>query len=152
MKLKIHRLRDNAVLPEVKTVGSAGYDLTVSSIVGCESEKVDGIFLKPGDIVRFGAGFSMEMEPGYVADIRSRSGMAIKRGLAVVNSPGTIDSDYRGEIVVAIINLGKDSQLINIGDRIAQMLFFKHENPYIEEDENLSQTSRGDGGFGSTGL
>ena len=152
MKLKLHKLRDNATLPENKTVGSAGYDLTVSNIIEDNVQiDLDTVILEPGDIVKFGTGFSMEMEPGYVADIRSRSGMAIKYGLAVVNSPGTIDSDYRGEIVVAIINLGKYRQRISVGDRIAQMVFFKHERPEIEEVNELSETDRGSNGFGSTG-
>ena len=96
-------------------------------------------------------GLSIELPEGYEAQIRPRSGLAYKHGITVLNSPGTIDADYRGEIKVLLINLSNDNFLINNGDRIAQMVIAKHESVSLIDVQNINITDRADGGFGSTG-
>jgi dUTP pyrophosphatase len=96
-------------------------------------------------------GLFLELPAGVEAQVRPRSGLALKKGITVLNSPGTIDADYRGEVGVILINLSKDKFSINPGDRIAQLVFAKHEQADFQEVEVLSETDRGEGGFGSTG-
>lgn len=129
-------------LPSYQTIGSAGMDLTANL--------TEPITLKPMERTLIPTGLFMALPQGFEAQIRPRSGMASKRGITVVNAPGTIDSDYRGEIKVAIINLDTQDQTIIDGDRVAQMVIAKHETISWTQVESLDETQRGSGGFGST--
>ena len=142
MKLKIINNSKNE-MPAYATAGSAGFDLRANI--------KEPITLQNGERRLFPTGLSMEIEVGYEGQVRPRSGLAFKQGLTVLNSPGTIDSDYRGDVGVILINLSGTAQIINPGDRIAQMVFAKYEIAEIESTSELSSTERGDGGFGSTG-
>ena len=142
MKVKIIN-RSAHALPQYETAGSAGMDLRANI-----SEE---IVLDMLERTLVPTGLFMEIPLGYEAQIRPRSGMAIKHGLCVPNSPGTIDSDYRGEIKVAVINLSKEKVTIKNGDRIAQMVIAKHEYAEWHEVDILEESDRGAGGFGSTG-
>jgi dUTP pyrophosphatase len=141
MILKIKKLSNDAIMPEYKTSQSAGMDL-------CANE--DAI-IKPMEIKLISTGLSFEIENGFEAQIRPRSGLSLK-GITVANSPGTIDADYRGEIKIVLINLGKEDYKIAKGDRIAQAVIAKAEQAIIQNADELSETSRGSKGFGSTGL
>lgn len=146
MKVFIKRVENarDIPLPCFMTEGSAGMDLRAN---------VDGaVSLLPGTIKLVPTGISIALPQGYEAQIRPRSGLALKYGISMVNTPGTIDSDYRGEINVIMINFGKEEFIINRGDRIAQMVINKIEVPEIIEVEELDNTTRGNEGFGSTGL
>ena len=141
MKIKIIN-KSQHPLPKYQTEHSAGMDICANL-----SEKIT---LKSFERKLIPTGLFMQLPPGYEAQVRPRSGLAIKNGISVLNSPGTIDADYRGEIGVILVNLSADEFSINNGDRIAQMVIAKHENPtWIEVDE-LEETERGEGGFGST--
>ena len=109
------------------------------------------ITLKPMERGLVKTGFFMELPAGYEAQVRPRSGLALKKGITVLNSPGTIDADYRGEICVILINLGQEDFIIGDGERIAQMVIARHEQAEIVEVQELSNTERGAGGFGHTG-
>jgi dUTP pyrophosphatase len=143
MKIKI--VKNNPFkLPEYETKGSAGVDLQAN---------VDSpVVLKPMERYLVPTGLFIEIPEGYEAQVRARSGLAIKHGISLVNGIGTIDSDYRGEIKVILINLGDKDFTINSGDRIAQMVFIKHEQADFELVEVLDETERGAGGFGHTGV
>lgn len=144
--LLIERLPDarDLPLPAYATSGSAGMDLLAA---------VEGdVVLAPGDRALIPTGIRIAVPPGYEAQVRPRSGLALKYGLALVNSPGTIDSDYRGPVQVIIINLGHDSISIHRGDRIAQMIIAPVTRARLFESEHLPDTERGDGGFGHTGI
>ncbi|MEM0994683.1 MAG: dUTP diphosphatase [Bacteroidota bacterium] len=143
MKVKIINTSDNP-LPAYKTAGSAGMDLCAHI-----SEPITLASLERRLIP---TGLFIELPLGYEAQVRPRSGLAIKKGLSMPNTPGTIDSDYRGEIKVPIINLSKETQTIQSGERIAQMVIAKHELVEWEAVEVLSDSERGSGGFGSTGI
>ena len=110
------------------------------------------VTLQPLERKLLPTGLSMELPAGYEAQIRPRSGLALKRGLTVLNSPGTIDADYRGEIGIILINLSQEPQTIESGERIAQMVIARHEQPEVVEVETLSDTERGAGGFGHSGV
>lgn len=146
MDLKILNVSNNA-LPEYKTKDSSGLDL--------RAYLPDGpLTLQPGQRRVIPTGLYMEIEPGYEGQVRPRSGRAVKQGLTVINSPGTIDADYRGEVGVPLINLSTEPQTIENGDRIAQIVFSAYEKVEITEVgaiEELSDTERGAGGFGHTG-
>jgi dUTP pyrophosphatase len=142
--LKIMKLSSNAKLPHYATEGAAGMDLCY-----CGNEK---IIIQPHQKAIVPTGIAIELEKGYEAQIRPRSGLAAKNSITVLNSPGTIDSDYRGEIKVILINLGKEDFVIEHDMRIAQMVIAKYDVPQILEVSNLDDTNRGTGGFGSTGL
>lgn len=144
MKLFIKKLQSDIEIPKYMTEGAAGMDL-------CAAVENDTI-LKKGEIKLIPTGIAISIEKGYEAQIRPRSGLAIKYGISLVNTPGTIDSDYRGEINIIMINFGQDDFLIKRGDRIAQMVINKIETPSIVEVESLDDTLRGKGGFGSTGI
>ncbi len=144
MKLFIKKLQSDIEIPKYMTEGAAGMDL-------CAAVENDTI-LKKGEIKLIPTGIAISIEKGYEAQIRPRSGLAIKHGISLVNTPGTIDSDYRGEINIIMINFGQDDFLIKRGDRIAQMVINKIETPSIIEVESLDDTLRGKGGFGSTGI
>ena len=133
----------NHPLPEHKTSGSAGVDLTA---------KLDAsVVLQPGEFKLIKTGLFIAIPEGYEAQVRPRSGLAFKHGITVLNSPGTIDADYRGEVGVILINHGKESFEINDGERIAQMVIAKHETIEWNLTDSLDSTTRGAGGFGSTG-
>ena len=142
MKVKIINKSDHP-LPNYETLESAGMDLR-SNI------KTD-ITLKPNQRAIVPTGIFIALPKGYEAQVRSRSGLAAKYGVTVLNSPGTIDADYRGEIGVILINFSENDFIIKNGDRIAQIVIAKHERTIWEECKDLSKTKRGSGGFGSTG-
>ena len=131
-------------LPAYETNGSSGMDIRAWT----EEE----IILRPGDIKLVPTGISISIPPGYEAQIRPRSGLALKHGIGLVNSPGTIDSDYRGEIGIIMVNFGKEPFIIRRGDRIAQMVIARIYQARILEVEDLESTVRGDGGFGHSGI
>ena len=131
-------------LPSYETLGSAGMDLRAF---------IDKPFtLKPLERAIVKTGLFIELPLGHEAQVRPRSGLAAKKGITVLNSPGTIDADYRGEIGVILVNLSNDNFTIEPGERIAQLVISKHERVVWEETEKLNETSRGAGGFGSTGV
>jgi dUTP pyrophosphatase len=131
-------------LPEYQTAGSAGMDL--------RAWLPEPVVLAPMARKLIPTGLYMALPQGVEAQIRPRSGLAIKRGLTMVNTPGTIDSDYRGEIMVAMINLSGEEQVINDGERIAQMIVARYDRVEWESVEVLEDTARGEGGFGHSGI
>lgn len=142
-ELLIKVVSKSGSLPQFATSGSAGADIRAM---------LDGpVLIKPGDIAGIKTGLYMEIPEGYEVQIRARSGLAIRHGISMINGIGTIDSDYRGEVIVPLINLGKEDFVVNDGDRIAQMLVCKYESFKWQEEEVLSDTERGQGGFGHTG-
>jgi dUTP pyrophosphatase len=144
--LKIKKLENSKglALPKYETNGSAGMDL-IASID-------EDIIIKSGEIKLIKTGIAIALEKGSEAQIRPRSGLALKNGITVLNTPGTIDSDYRGEICVILINHSKLDFVVSRGMRIAQMIIAKYEQAEIIEVENLDETIRGASGFGSTGV
>ena len=143
--LKIKRLKKSDLpLPAYETDGSAGMDLRASLD--------DDVTLEPGDIKLVPTGISVSIPRGYEGQIRPRSGLALKHGIGLVNSPGTIDSDYRGEVRIIMINHGRKSFTIKHGDRIAQMIITGICHAAVEEVPELDSTDRGQGGFGHSGI
>ena len=130
-------------LPEYQTSGSAGMDLCANLD--------EPITIQPLERVIIPTGLFIAIPQGFEAQIRPRSGMAIKKGITVINAPGTIDSDYRGELKVGLVNLSNETQVIPDGERIAQMVLAKHEVVTWQLVDNLDETVRGEGGFGHTG-
>ena len=143
MVLKIVN-KSNNKLPKYETELSAGMDVRAFLDSSITLEPLDRILVKTG--------LCAELEKGFEIQVRPRSGLALKKGITVLNSPGTIDADYRGEIGVILINLSKEKFVISSGDRIAQLVVCKHEQPKIILSSSLSETQRGDKGFGSTGI
>lgn len=141
--LKIQRLPNNKSIPQYQTKGAAGMDLCAA----IDSE----IVLKPLERVLIPTGLKIELEHGYEAQIRPRSGLSIKYGITLINCVGTIDEDYRGEVCIPLVNLSNESYTIKPDERIAQMVICKVEQADIEVAVELSETERGEGGFGSTG-
>ncbi len=131
-------------LPRYETPGSAGMDL--------RAHLNEPVVLAPLERALVPTGLFIELQEGYEAQIRPRSGIALKRGLTMLNSPGTIDSDYRGEIKCIVVNLSNETQTIEPGERIAQMVIARYEQVVWEEVSELNDTERGAGGFGSTRL
>jgi dUTP pyrophosphatase len=131
-------------LPSYETIASAGMDLRANI--------PESIILKPLERAIVKTGLFIALPVGTEAQVRPRSGLAAKKGITVLNSPGTVDADYRGEIGVILVNLSNNDFIINDGERIAQLVIAKHERASWEEVEILSKTERGSGGFGSTGL
>lgn len=144
MKLKFRKIHPDAIVPEYATEGAAGLDL-------CARISHE-IFLHPGVRFTCPTGIAIELPEGFEAQIRPRSGLAKKHGVTVLNAPGTIDFDFRGEIGVILINLGDEAFTIKPGDRIAQMVIAPFIRVELEQSGQLSDTERGDGGFGSTGV
>jgi dUTP pyrophosphatase len=142
MKIKIIN-KSNHDLPHYETLASAGMDLRAN----ISEPRV----LKPLERSIVGTGLFIELPVGIEAQVRPRSGLAAKKGITVLNAPGTIDADYRGEVGVILVNLSNEEFIINNGERIAQLVIAKHERAEWEEVEVLSETDRGEGGFGSTG-
>jgi dUTP pyrophosphatase len=141
--LRFRRLSARASIPAYQTPQSAGMDLSA-----CLDAPLT---IAPGDIAMVPCGFAMAIPPGYEAQVRPRSGLASKFGISMPNAPGTIDADYRGEVKVPLINLGRGPFVVEPGMRIAQMVIAKVEHVEIVEVEELDETVRGVGGFGSTG-
>ena len=141
MKIKFKKLNEEAIIPEFKTSGAAGMDIA----------SIESVTLEPMQFKIVKTGLAVEIPDGYEIQVRPRSGMACKKGITVINTPGTIDADYRGEIGVGLINLSPVSVLIGHGERIAQLIVNKIEQPEIEVVTELSDTERGAGGFGHTG-
>lgn len=143
--IKVRVLRDTAnPLPTYETADSAGMDL--------RAHLDEPVALAPGERVLIPTGLRLEIPPGYEGQVRPRSGLALKRGLTVLNAPGTVDADYRGDVGVILINLSQEEQRIEPGDRIAQLLFAPVVRAELAEVENLADSERGRGGFGSTGV
>ncbi len=143
LKVKVLPHGEGLPLPSYATPLSAGMDLRAA---------IDKpVKIEPGERVLIPTGLMMEIPAGFEGQVRPRSGLALKKGLTLVNSPGTIDADYRGEVKVILINLGKESVEINRGDRIAQLVIVPVVQVNLEVSHELSETERGDGGFGSTG-
>ena len=142
VKLLIKKLHKNIILPEYKTDGSSGMDLMANV--------EQTVKILPGEKKIISTGIMVAIPEQYEIQIRPRSGLAAKNGISVLNTPGTIDSDYRGEIKVILINLGKDIFQINKNDRIAQMIICPIIKVELKEVESLPKTIRGGGGFGST--
>ena len=143
MILKIFRMEHNKSVPEYKTEGAAGMDLCAAI--------TEPITLKPLERYLVPTGLKIELEHGYEAQIRPRSGLSIKHGISLINCVGTVDEDYRGEVCVGVVNLSNDTYTIQPDERIAQMIIAKVEQAKIEVVTELSETARGEGGFGSTG-
>ena len=143
MKIKVVN-KSKHPLPHYATTQSAGMDL--------RANLDEPIILKPLDRTLVKTGIFMELPMGYEAQVRPRSGLAFKKGITVLNTPGTIDADYRGEVGVILVNLSNKDFVIEDGERVAQMVIAKHEQPSWEEVEVLIETERGAGGFGSTGI
>ncbi len=144
MKIKVINQSHHA-LPQYETPLSAGMDL--------RAFLPDGpVTLKPMERTLVKTGLFIELPQGYEAQIRPRSGLALKKGITLLNTPGTIDADYRGEIGVILVNLSADEFVVNDGERIAQMVIARHETAEWEESTALSDTERGTGGFGHTGV
>ncbi|MGV3697670.1 dUTP diphosphatase [Flavobacterium sp.] len=131
-------------LPNYETIASAGMDLRANL-----SEPIE---LKPLERAIIKTGLFIELPIGYEAQVRPRSGLAAKKGITVLNSPGTVDADYRGEIGVILVNLSNENFVVENGERIAQLIIAKHERAEWIAVKALSETSRGEGGFGSTGV
>ena len=146
MIVKIKRLENNQdlPLPKYETLGSAGMDLMAAID--------EDLVIKSGERKLVKTGLALALEIGYEAQVRPRSGLALKNGITVLNTPGTIDSDYRGEVCVILINHSKEDFVITRGMRIAQMIIAPYVQAKIEEVNDLSETKRGSAGFGSTGV
>lgn len=139
--IEFKKLNDNAVLPSFANEGDAGLDIC----------SVQDLVLEPGKRALVKTGVAIQLPKGWEAQVRSRSGLAYKHGVAVLNSPGTIDEPYRGEIGVILINHGEEPYVISVGDRIAQLVLRRTEDVIPVFVDELTETNRGTGGFGSTG-
>jgi dUTP pyrophosphatase len=143
IQVQVKKINQSAEIPKYMTTGSAGCD-----VKACLPQPLE---ILPGKRAAVPTGLAFGIPEGYEVQVRPRSGLSIKQGLTVVNSPGTIDSDYRGEVMVLMINLGAEPVRLQHGDRIAQLVIKKVEQIQWESVDDLSQTDRGAGGFGSTG-
>ena len=146
MKVEIAHIAgsEDMSLPKYMTEHASGMDLSAAV--------KEDMVLKPGEIKLVPTGIQIGIPPGYEGQVRPRSGLALKYGISIVNSPGTIDADYRGEVGVILVNLGKKDFLIRRGDRIAQLIINKISRANLVYVKKLAKTSRNDGGFGHTGL
>lgn len=144
LKVKIRKTVESAKLPQKMTPNSSGYDIFANVI--------DEVTIPPQEAALVSAGFSLEIPPGYEAQIRPRSGLALKNKIGILNTPGTIDSDFRGDVQIILFNFGKKEFLVTPYMRIAQMVFTKVEEAVFEEQDHLNQSKRNAGGFGHTGL
>lgn len=143
VKVKIVNVSGNEI-PKYETTMSAGMDL--------RANLKEDVLLKPGGRALIPTGIRIQLPEGYEAQVRPRSGLAIKKGVTVLNAPGTVDADYRGDVGVILINHGFEDFIIRNGDRIAQMVIAKHERAEWVEVSNLDETERGEGGFGHSGI
>lgn len=144
IKVKVKQIAKNFPLPAYQTEDSSGLDLYAAI--------VDSIFIQPGEIKLIPTGIKLSIPSGYEGQIRPRSGLALKHGITVLNTPGTIDADYRGVVNIILINLGEQTVRINSGDRIAQLIFNRVIKAEFELAEELDETKRRNGGFGHTGV
>ena len=142
MEVKVKKLDENARAPEMAHEGDSGFDLYAS----------ESATLRPGERKLIATGLSVEVPQGFEAQVRPKSGLAIKSGITVLNTPGTVDAGYRGEVKVILVNLSDQEYKIEKGKKIAQMVFAKVECPELKIVNELGETKRGEGGFGSTGL
>ncbi len=142
MKIKIQKIHPNALVPKYQTEGSSGFDL----------HAVEEVMIKPHSVGLVKIGICLSLEVGYELQVRTRSGLALNHQVMVLNSPGTVDNDYRGEIKVILANLSDKDFKVQVGDRIAQGVVQKTYKAEFIECERLDETSRGSGGFGSTGV
>ena len=140
-KIRIKKIRDNAVTPRYEHDGDAGMDLYA----------VEDSVLHPGERKLIPTGFQVEVPKGYEMQVRPKSGLALKHGITVLNTPGTVDSCYRGEVGVIILNTSDRDYEVNAGEKVAQAVIARVEKAVVEEVEELTETQRGAGGFGSTG-
>ncbi len=144
LEVRFRRLRPTSRVPVRATEGASGYDLFAD---------IDApVTVEPGKRVQIGVGVALEIPPGYEGEIRPRSGLSLRYGITLLNSPGTVDSDYRGEIKVILINLGDGPFTVVPGMRVAQLVIRKVESVKFVESDTLSSTERGGGGFGHTGI
>ena len=146
LKLRVYRMRDNAVVPRYETSGAAGMDLAA-----CLDSPLT---IAPGATARVPTGLQVALPPGHEAQVRPRSGLAARHGVTVLNAPGTIDEDYRGELQVLLINHGREAFRVEDGERIAQLVVAPVAHVEVEPVQRqaaLGRTTRGGGGFGSTG-
>ena len=143
-EITVKYISEKGFEPEYKSIGASGADIKASLS--------HDITLKHGEIVTVPTGLYLDIPDGYEAQVRPRSGLAAKYGVTIVNAPGTIDSDYRGEIRVVMINLGNEDFIIRNGDRIAQLVFAPVTRAIFKRVEKISESIRGENGFGSTGL
>ena len=142
-KIQIKKLSSSVLIPKYETTGSSGMDIA--------AHIKNNIIINPGEKALVSTGFSMAIPKGFEVQIRPRSGLAAKKNITVLNTPGTIDADFRGEIKVILINLGKEKFIIENGERIAQMVVCPVVQANLEVVNELNETERGLGGFGSTG-
>ncbi|MDR3160563.1 MAG: dUTP diphosphatase [Spirochaetaceae bacterium] len=142
--IRIAKRDPKARLPQYETAGSAGADV--------RARLEEELRIPPGGRALVPTGLVMEIPPGYEVQVRPRSGLALRHGLTLLNTPGTIDSDYRGEVGIILVNLGDEAFVVKDGDRIAQLVVAPVVRALMEEVESLSSTERGGGGFGSTGI
>jgi len=142
INIKFKKLTHTAHTPQKMTEHSSGFDLYAD---------VDELIIQPKDVALIQTGISLEIPQGYEAQVRPRSGLAATHKIGVLNSPGTIDADYRGEVKVILFNFGNESFTVTMNMRIAQMVFAKVEQAELEENASLEETERNDGGFGHTG-
>lgn len=142
--MKIRMISKSGRIPEYKTEGASGMDL--------KAYLSQPVTLHPMERMLVPTGLYLELPPGYEAQARARSGLAIKHGIGLVNGIGTIDSDYRGELCIPLINWGSEDFVINDGDRIAQLVIARYEKAEVELTDSLEETERGEGGFGHTGV
>ncbi|MGM0622953.1 MAG: dUTP diphosphatase [Campylobacterota bacterium] len=141
MNMKIKKLHDDAIIPQYQSTEAAGFDL----------HAIEDVVIAPGQRVLVGSGLAVALEHGYELQIRPRSGLAYKHGITVLNSPGTVDSDYRGEVKVLLINHGQSDFSIQKGERIAQGVIKEVVQATLVQVQSLDATDRGANGFGSTG-
>ena len=138
------KIKTETDIPNYETSGSAGMDV--------RAHVESPVTIKPGKWALVPTGLYIELPVGYEAQIRARSGLSVKKGITLINGIGTIDSDYRGEIKIGLLNLGEEEFVVSNGDRIAQMVVMKYERAELVITQELSDTDRGDGGFGHTGV
>lgn len=141
--LEIKKISDQVEIPKYMTPGSSGFDL--------QAAIENSIVIEPGDFELIPNGIKCEIPVGFEGQVRPRSGLAVKEGMSVLNTPGTIDSDYRGEIKTILFNFSNEPYTVKPGDRIAQMIISKVYQPEIVSVEEISETRRGEGGFGHSG-
>jgi dUTP pyrophosphatase len=143
MKMKIKRLRDTAVVPTRESSSAAGYDLY--------ADIAEPVMIQPHETAKIGTGIAMEIPEGYFGGVAARSGLSSKEGLRPANCYGIVDSDYRGEIIVALHNDSETARVVTPQERIGQIIIQPYMNVEFDEADELSDTARGSGGFGSTG-
>ncbi|MDR0628740.1 MAG: dUTP diphosphatase [Treponema sp.] len=144
LEIPVYKQRSDIILPQYETPGAAGMDI--------RAFLEQGVCISPLERVRIPTGLIFEIPSGYEAQVRPRSGLAWRHGITVVNAPGTIDSDYRGALEIMLINLGSEPFTIHNGDRIAQLVIAPVSRAILRETDSVSLSSRGTGGFGSTGV